>query len=176
MMMRRARWKLAMLVAAGVAALSVGCQTSSCDRAEDSLIVTNAEGVHGNNTWFSAPYHDPNAPLTGAAYQYFPAARTITFQHGLGSMPTTPDIMLAFSDHGSLAPGDGNENIVECMDDQVIQIKNNTCSEFYIWVAVQGSGIPQLSACAIDADGGLGGAPGANTITSTDAGAAGASP
>jgi hypothetical protein len=172
--MHRVSWKLAVLVAAGAAVLSAGCQTSTCDRAEDGLTVTNAEGVHGDNTWFSAPYHDPNAPLKGAAYQDFPAARTITFEHGLGSVPVTPDILLAFSDHGSLAPGDGNEDIVECMDDQVIQIKNNTCSEFYIWIAVQGSGI-HAPPCAIDVDGGLGGAPGANSVTPADAGAAGAS-
>ncbi len=151
----------------------IGCQTSTCDRKEDSLTVKQADGVQGTNTWFSAPYHDPNAPLVGAAYQDFPAARTITFQHGLGSVPNV-DIMLAFSDHGPLAPGDGNEDIVECKDNQVIQIKNDTCSEFYIWVGAQGSGIPQQSACAIDADGGsLGGAPGA---TPTDAGAGGAAP
>jgi len=170
--MRGVRWSA---LALGAALLSVGCNTSTCDRAEDSLVVHKGDGVQGVNTWFSAPYHDPSVPLQGAPYQYFPAARTITFEHGLGSVPTTPDIMLAFSDHGSLAPGDGNENIVECMDDDVIQIKNNTCSEFYIWVAVQGSGI-QAPPCAIDADGGLGGAPGSTSAAPPDAGAAGASP
>jgi hypothetical protein len=165
--------KLIAVLAMGAALLSVGCNTSTCDRAEDALIVHKGEGVPGVNTWFSAPYHDPNAPLEGAAYQYFPAARTITFQHGLGSVPTTPDIMLAFSDHGSLAPGSGNEDIVECMDDDVIQIKNNTCSEFYIWVALQGSGI-HAPPCPIDADGGLGGAPATSGVTPADAGAGGA--
>ena len=90
-------------------------------------------------TWFSAPYHDPNA------CRYWKARRTniscrcshyhLRARSRFGPCRYPQTSMLAFSDHGSLAPGDGNENIVECMDDDVIQIKNNTCSEFYIWVS-----------------------------------------
>jgi hypothetical protein len=170
MMMSIARWSvLAVLLGA-----CVGCNTSTCDRAEDGLTVTNAEGVQGTNTWFSAPYHDPDAPLQLAPYQYFPPARTITFQHELGSLPESPLIMLTFSDHGSLALAAGNEAIVKCMDEHVIQIKNDTCSDFYIWVTARGSGIAPLSECPIDADAGVAGSPGDTSPAPSDAGAGGA--
>jgi hypothetical protein len=160
------RWGVLALVLGGVC---VGCNTSTCDRAEDGLTVTNLEGVHGDNTWFSAPYHDPNRPLEDAAYQYFPPARTITFVHDLDSLPVY-GISLAFSDHGSLAESTGNSGIVECMDDHVFQIKNDTCSDFYVWVTLQGSGIHADQPCEFDAD------AGADVDAGTDAGAAGASP
>lgn len=172
--MRASRWKLALLGVAACAFMSAGCQTSTCDRAEDAITVANTDGVRGDNTWFSAPYHDPSATLEGTPYQHFYPARTITFEHDLGSLPVI-GIWLAFSDHGSLAPGDGNENLLECADDHVIQLKNDTCSDFYIWVTAQGSGV-HVPPCPIDADAGAAGAPSDTTSAPADAGAGGATP
>ena len=144
-MTRRASVAAALL---GVALLAAGCQTSTCDRGEDATLVRESEGRVATNTWFSSPYYDPSLPLSkgDTGYQYLPPARTITFQHGLGSLPVVA-ITLAFSDNGSLAPTAGNQAIIECMDDQVVQIKNDTCSDFYIWVQAQGSGIPAKTQC-----------------------------
>jgi hypothetical protein len=174
-----ARWQLACWFV-GAALSLVGCNTSTCDRDADSLTVTNAEGVKGDNTWFSAPYHDPDPSFApqGAPYQYLPAARTITFEHGLGSVPASPQVFLAFSEYGSLAPGSGNEDIIECMDDQVIQVKNDTCSAFYVWVAVQGSSIHALRPCKRDdlPQAGAAGVLSDAAAAPSEGGAAGASP
>ncbi|MEO8903882.1 MAG: hypothetical protein ABI488_16315 [Polyangiaceae bacterium] len=136
------------LAALGVALLTAGCQTSTCDRGEDATLVRTGDGRTGTNTWFSSPYYDPSMPRSkgDTGYEYLPPARTITFQHGLGSLPIVA-ITLAFNDNGSLAPTAGNQAIIECMDDQVVQIKNDTCSDFYIWVQAQGSGISAKTAC-----------------------------
>ncbi|MEO7032678.1 MAG: hypothetical protein ABI548_02520 [Polyangiaceae bacterium] len=144
--MTRCAWVA--LAALGVVLLTAGCQTSTCDRGEDATLVRTGDGRAGTNTWFSSPYYDPSMPLSkgDTGYQYLPPARTITFEHGLGSLPIVA-ITLAFSDNGSLAPTAGNQAIIECMDDQVVQIKNDTCSDFYIWVQAQGSGIPAKTAC-----------------------------
>jgi hypothetical protein len=174
--MRALRCKLALLGAVGCAFASVGCQTSTCDRAPDAITVANSDGVRGDNTWFSAPYHDPTVDLVGTPYAHFYPARTITFQHDLGSLPTAVGIWLAFSDHGYLAPGDGNEDLVECMDDHVIQLKNDTCSDFYIWVTMQGSGAHALKPCSVDADAGAAGAPSDTASAPADAGTGGATP
>ncbi|HEY5375717.1 MAG TPA: hypothetical protein VIK01_18690 [Polyangiaceae bacterium] len=137
-----------LVLTAGTALLVAGCNTSTCDRATDSLVVHSCEGVTGTNSWFSAPYRDPKVPLgpTDSGYQYFPPARTITFEHNLGSVPI-PVITLAFSNNGSLATSAGNESLIECMDDKIIQIKNDTCSNFNVWVQAQGSGIPSQRVC-----------------------------
>ena len=166
----RHRW---LVLTAGTALLVAGCNTSTCDRAEDSLVVQQACGVSARNTWFSSNYHDPSAPLTvDNGYQYFPPARTITFVHGLGSVPFV-NITLAFSDNGSLATGAGNESLIECMDNQIIQIKNDTCSDFNVWVQAQGSGILSLKTCDGDS---LVSPNDPACPVSADTGAAGASP
>jgi hypothetical protein len=174
-MMHAVRWQFALLGAVGCALSSVGCQTSSCDRAADAITVANSDGVRGDNTWFSAPFHDPNGVLVGTPYAHFYPARTITFEHDLGSVPSF-QISLAFSDHGSLAPGAGNEDLLECEDDHVIQLKNDTCSDFFIWVQAQGTGVHEQKPCSVDADGGVAGAPSDSASAPTEAGAAGAAP
>jgi hypothetical protein len=67
---------------------------------------------------------------------------------------------LAFSDHGSLAPSAGNETILEKNDENSFAIKNDTCSEFYIWV--RADRMPESSAAGAanssDESAGAGGA------------------
>jgi hypothetical protein len=109
----------------------------------------------------------------GEPYQYFPPARTITFWHNFGSLPDY-EISLAFSGNGSLAPTAGNQALIECMDDHVFQVKNDTCSDFYIWVTLRASGRPKTTICQIDADAGTAGSPGETSPVGADAGAGGA--
>ena len=71
------RWGWMTLAVLGVALLSGCSSTSTCNRDADATTVTS--DVMGNNTWFSAPYHQPGEPVNGAPYAYFPPARTITF-------------------------------------------------------------------------------------------------
>lgn len=139
----------AWVLLAALGAVLAGCSsTSTCNRDADALSVCNAQGESGPNAWFSSAYHDPGKALSSGetGYQYFPPARTITFHHHLGSNPI-PTVTLAFYENGSLAPTAGNQALFECMDDEVIQIKNDTCSDFYIWVQAEGSGIPSNNHC-----------------------------
>ena len=165
------RWACVALTVLSAVAASGCSSTSTCNRDPDSTQVCNGQGKSAQNFWFSSAYHDPAKSLSSGetGYQYFPPARTITFQHNLGSVPF-PVITLAFDDNGSIAPTAGNQAIVECMDDNVIQIKNDTCSDFYIWLQVEGTGVPAEHTCknpssfdvcagASDESGGAGGAP-----------------
>ena len=144
-MLRSIRAKCAVCFAASATLLAIGCSTSTCDRDADSLTVSHEQGISGDKVWLSSPYHDPALALEGAPYWHFPPARTITFEHHLGSLPVPHDIELAFTGYGALAPGSGNEDIILCMDDNVIQIKNDTCSDFYVFVATSASGIHSAS-------------------------------
>ena len=180
------QWWLVLIAA--TALLVAGCNTSTCDRAADSLVVHSCEGVTGTNSWFSAPYRDPTVPLTptDSGYQNFPPARTITFEHNLGSVPI-PVITLAFNNNGSLATSAGNESLIECMDDKIIQLKNDTCSDFNVFVQLEASGIRKEGPpCAGDSllspDAGgadvcaVPGSAGSSGAADESAGAAGAAP
>jgi hypothetical protein len=131
-----------LVLAVAVASLSsVGCATSTCDRAPDSLTVAlgdNGSTVEGN-TYRSAPF--------GGPYAYFPAFRTITFEHGLAAIPYAMQLWLAFTSDGTLAPSAGNMTELVTPQDggppavnaESISVYNNTCSEFYLWVVAERS-------------------------------------
>ena len=117
---------------------STGCtKTSSCNRDEDSetVMLNNGLATVEGNTYHSAPF--------GGPYQYFPPNRTISFEHGLGTTPYSIQFWLAFTKQGTLAPSAGNmtelRNLGEddpepALDDKRISVRNNTCSDFWLWV------------------------------------------
>ncbi len=124
----------ALLLAPALALASVGCsRTSTCSRDADSVIVSQSKALVDGNTYHSAP--------VGGPYQYFPPARTLTFEHGLGAVPYAVQFWLAFSERGTLAPSAGNITELKNLDDtqpaitdQTISVYNDTCSDFYLWV------------------------------------------
>lgn len=132
---------LLLVLAAVVLALStLACtSTSTCSRGEDMTTVT--DGIVDGNVYHSAPY--------GGPYAHFPPARTITFEHGLGTTPYAIQLWVAFSDHGTLAPSAGNISELRgpdgtpqsALNDQTISVYNDTCSDFYLWVVAERSAI-----------------------------------
>ena len=132
---------LLVLASAAFSLSSIGCTTSTCSRAPDS--VTLALGDNGStverNTYRSAPF--------GGPYADFPAFRTITFEHGLAAIPYAIQLWLAFTSDGTLAPSAGNMTELVTPQDggppavnaENISVYNNTCSEFYLWVVAERS-------------------------------------
>jgi hypothetical protein len=119
-MLNAVRWCVCALLFAGAC---VGCNTSTCDRAADT--VSFSDGIVRGNSYESSPWD--------SGYQYFPPARTIRFFHGLNTEPSGVEVNLAFDDHGfGLAPTAGNSGIFEKVDACEIDLKNDTCSEFYV--------------------------------------------
>ena len=142
MTMPSQRGAVLLLTAALLSFSSIGCTTSTCSRAPDSLTVAlgdNGSTVEGN-TYRSAPF--------GGPYAYFPAFRTITFEHGLAAIPYAMQLWLAFTSDGTLAPSAGNMTELVTPQDggppavnaETISVYNNTCSEFYLWVVAERSG------------------------------------
>ena len=111
-----------------MAALCVGCSTSTCSRAPDSLEFCGGT-VRGN-------FYESSAWDSG--YLFFPPARTIHFIHKLHAQPGGIEINLAFDDHGfGLAPTAGNQAIIERVTAETIDVKNDTCSDFYIRLSAE---------------------------------------
>ena len=119
------------LTAVAIALSCAGCTfTSTCNRDADEFVVT--DGIVLGNTYISAP----NDFEHRGPWAYFPPARTLVFEHNLGSVPYDFDIWLAFRDQGTLAPAAGNQSIMQSAtaDNNTISFKNDTCSEFWAWV------------------------------------------
>ncbi|MEO6600571.1 MAG: hypothetical protein ABIQ16_11895 [Polyangiaceae bacterium] len=145
------RWAVTIALSSGL--LSASCSTSTCSRDEDEFTVSN--GITIGNSYQSGPYKTtlsaPGEPLKErfGPYVYFPPNRTITFEHHLGQTPLAPQIYVAFYDDGTLAPAAGNQALLRGMDDQVIQIKNDLCSDLYVWLTAE---VPALPAPVQDGD------------------------
>ena len=88
--------------------------------------------------------------LAGGVYQtsgwegpflHFPPGRRFVLLHGLGSTPADVQIYLSFSSQGldpdagrNLAPSAGNQAVIEAVTANEIQVRNDSCSEFYLRV------------------------------------------
>ena len=124
------------LLLAAAALSSVACQsvTSTCSHDADLVTVSASEGVVEGKTYRSSNF--------GGPYQYFPPNRTISFEHGLGVIPNPPQLWVAFTATGTLAPAAGNMAELRgadgdrepALDETRIAVHNDTCTDFYLWV------------------------------------------
>jgi hypothetical protein len=137
-------------------------KTSSCSRDPDLVTVPASEGISSGNVYRSAPF--------GGPYQYFPPDRTISFEHGLGTVPYALQFWVAFTATGTLAPSAGNMTELRgadadtelALDAHRIAVHNDTCSDFYLWVVAEApaaSPLPIGSAGTGGADGAAGANP-----------------
>jgi hypothetical protein len=82
-----------------------------------------------DGVYYSAPY--------GGPYQFFPGGRTLHFKHGFGRAPLPPTFRVAFMAEGTagnpLAQAAGNMAELVGLDADEIAVKNDTCSELYLW-------------------------------------------
>lgn len=84
------------------------------------------------------------APLDGT-YLFFPPGRVYNLEHGLGEVPAEYHVWLAFVPD-PLANGErgagtsesaGNQAVVELVDDEILQVRNDTCAEFFVRVVAR---------------------------------------
>jgi len=172
---------------ASVALLSLcaGCSsTSTCSRDPDEQTRSWKDGVFVGNTYKSGDY--------GGPYIYFPPARTLTFDlcegrkdgsndclpNGKDFEPLPPQIWLAFSPNGTLAPSAGNESLLEVLETNKIAIKNDTCAEFWVWLVAEKAVLadPAATVSEAGASGSSLSDSGASDAGGSDGGVSGAGP
>lgn len=156
-MNERIRLALGLAVSA-LSVASYGCSgTSTCSRDEDHIDVGGF--VTEDRTRFSSADPEKLALLAAGvpgpvpSFTYFPANRVVTFHVGLADYPTTITPYLSFSPDGdaTVAPCAGNQCLIRKRSKDVIVLRNDTCSEFYVWLTATTSDSPYHP---IDADGG----------------------
>jgi hypothetical protein len=123
---------LPLLALAGVIALgcSPPCETSDADPVRFEGGKTEA-GIYETSPW-------------EGPYLHFPGGRRYQLIHDLG---TTPPIVMSYvspSKHpfkdNNASENAGNQGVIELVNSEMIQIRNDTCAEFYLRVVAYSAG------------------------------------
>lgn len=139
--------KAALSIAAlGLAVATSGCiNAAACDTSDNANPpdvykggTTTEDGLYYSSSWHEGLLH-------------FPGGKRYDLVHDLGFEPQSISIWLSFSENGvddddqasTVAPSAGNSSVVQLVNDKIIRIKNDTCSEF--WVRVTASGKPEAA-------------------------------
>lgn len=127
-------------------ALLSGCGAlDNCpDGQAEPILITDRPGDPEEKTWESTGWSGP--------LDAFPAKTALAFEHGLGFTPLHVEPYLSFShdgthgaDGGSVALSAGNQSLIDCVDSNVIVIRNDTCEKnFYIRVTAYGVALKDL--------------------------------
>ena len=104
---------------------------------------------------------------------HYPAGRRYRLHHSLPQPPDEILIYLGFEEHplrpdagGNISPSAGNAALIEAVEDDVIQIRNDTCSDYHVRVVAVAH--PE----AIDSSGGAGSGGGSGSAETAGAGGA----
>jgi hypothetical protein len=132
----------AWITIAGVLALApilIGCG-ATCDRDTDGP-TRFEKGTTDTRTQFyeTSAWNGP--------YLDFPGGRSYQLVHGLPGRPREINIYLAFEENplpsSNTAPAAGNQALIEKVDDEIIEIRNDTCSGAYVRVTASQPDIPE---------------------------------
>lgn len=122
------------IAAALVCCFGIGCG-NTCETADsDEYVRYNGGNAIGGGTQYESSSWD-------GEWLYFPPGRRFVLVHNLGFVPTTVHTYLSFSarqddpDAGiNRTEGSGNQVIIETVDQEIVQVRNDTCAEFYLRV------------------------------------------
>jgi hypothetical protein len=111
---------------------SAPCNTADGDPVRFSEGSVSADGT----TYASSPWEGP--------YLHFPAGRRYQLEHKLGVTPPAVVTYLAFDEYplpgGNTAESAGNQAVIERVDGEMVQIRNDTCAEFWLRVVALAGG------------------------------------
>ena len=138
------------LVAAIGALGAAGCGT--CDTGGQQAIEYN-----GGNSNPAEGYYETSLPF--GEYLHFPAGRRYDLMHRLGAAPGDINGFLSFErvpgevsgddNTGNFAAAAGNQLVIECIDEERVRVRNDTCAEGYLRVVLKADGAssPPAESC-----------------------------
>lgn len=129
-----------------------GCISVGCDRDGDapqrySDGNTNAEGSFYETSGLDGPF------------LYFPPGRVYRLEHGLSETPADFDVDLSFDERPlssgvGFAENAGNQANFEAINDEYIEVRNDTCAEVFIRVTARVAPFASSTLDDAGADGG----------------------
>ena len=79
---------------------------------------------------------------------WFPGGKQYQLVHHLGFTPLKPEVYFGFAQNENrVAPCAGNSCEIRCWDDQIIWVKNDTCTDFWIVVVANGKSPYPIARC-----------------------------
>ena len=120
-----------------LALVSGGACSPPCNTAESDPVRHSGGSVSDGTTYATSPWEGP--------YLHFPPGRRFQLEHHLGVAPPVVLTYLAFDERplpgGNTSESAGNQAVIELVDDEIIQVRNDTCAEFWLRVvAMTGPG------------------------------------
>lgn len=123
---------------------AAGCSGSTCDISDDG---NPPERYEGGTTWGAGSadaFYESSSWHSG--WLHFPGGKRYDLAHHLGFEPQDVHVMLSFSENGvaadtqadTAAQAAGNSGELQLVNGDVIRIKNDTCTEFWVRVTAQG--------------------------------------
>ncbi len=134
---RRRLFTLGLVSALGLPMLSSAAACSPpCETADSDPVRFKGGSVSANgSTYSTSAWEGP--------YLHFPSGRRFQLEHQLGVTPPIVATYLAFSEKplpgNNTSESAGNQAVIERVDDEIIQIRNDTCSEFWLRVVAMAS-------------------------------------
>jgi hypothetical protein len=130
----------------------VAACSSSCPREDE-----DARPFTGGNTTADRTYYETNA--WNEKFVDFPAGRRLALVHGLARTPIEVRSYLAFSAkalpedaRGVVAESAGNQVLIQRVNEESVDVRNDTCEHFYLRLVASTVPDPEGS-------GGAGGSP-----------------
>lgn len=122
----------------GVLALAVanpGCTSTCTTRAtEDNTREVTSGQTSTDRTFYKTS--DFSGPFLA-----FPPGRTYQFIHGLDKAPDVVNVYVSFDEEAvpetSVSQSPGNQALIEVVDEEMVQIRNDTCADFYVMLTAQ---------------------------------------
>jgi hypothetical protein len=123
--------------------LALGC--SALDNCPDGMAKTDPPIVIDSGAVDESGTSYASAPWNGELHA-FHAKSNYRFTHELGFTPLIVKVYLSYDKHGtnnmeagSVAESAGNQDLIQCVDSHVIDIRNDTCEDdFFITVRATG--------------------------------------
>ncbi|MBN1610384.1 MAG: hypothetical protein JW940_27395 [Polyangiaceae bacterium] len=129
------------LVPSGVVILCLlallGCNTSCGQDDQEPILYSDGitETTASGRVFMTSPWD--------GTWLHFPSHRRFLLEHRLGTRSYAPHAYLSFAEHpgakdgGKFSEAAGNEVVFESLDEDALQVKNDTCSDFYLLVRIE---------------------------------------
>lgn len=110
--------------------------SSTCSEPHRHTVISGGRTDPVSMTYESAPW---SGPLT-----LFRPFETLDFEHELGVAPVSVASWVSFTEGGTsdsnVSENVGDQGLIDCVDDQIVRMMNNTCETFYLRVVATSGG------------------------------------
>lgn len=120
------------LALVGAAGSAIGCSSSACDKGVDEDGIVEVRDIQPvGNSYASSDWQGPYFP--------FPPGKVYRFYHGFGKPPEVVTAYVAFEENPSTVSQAAGDEALLKVDDEKIEVYNNTCADFWVRVAASTS-------------------------------------